>query len=389
MNIIPEIKEISAELGDIFKDLHANPELGFEEVRTSGIVKKKLQEYGVDEIHTNLGGTGVVGVIKGVKSGNHRKIGLRADMDALPIQEDTNLPYASKINGRMHACGHDGHTTMLLGASKYLAKKRNFSGTAIMIFQPAEEGLGGAVKMIQDGLFEKFPCDEIYGIHNTPNGKFGKVGICKGIAMAGAAFFDLTIKGKGSHAAMPHQSKDPIVFASILISQLQTIVSRELSPLESVVLSVTQIHSGSAYNVIPETCSMSGTIRFFSEEVFNIVQNRFKKICEGLELTNEINIKLQIRKVFDILVNDYDLSDSYMDAAEKIVGPEFVSRNEPPATGSEDFADMLKHTKGAYCRIGHSGTEPLHSPKFIFDEKIIPVGASILARIIEERLPIE
>ena len=217
-------------------------------------MEKKLREYGVDEIHTGLGKTGVIGVIRGENLGNNKSIGLRADMDALPIQENTNLPYASKITGKMHACGHDGHTTMLLGASKYLAEKRNFKGTAIMIFQPAEEGLGGAVKMIEDGLFEKFPCDEIYGIHNTPNGKFGKVGICKGIAMAGAAFFDTIIKGKGSHAAMPHQSKDPIVIASNLISQLQNIVSRNLPPLESVVLSVTQIHSGSAYNIIPENC---------------------------------------------------------------------------------------------------------------------------------------
>ena len=348
---------------------------------------KKLREYGVDEVHTGLGKTGVIGVIRGENLGNNKSIGLRADMDALPIQENTKLPYASKIAGKMHACGHDGHTTMLLGASKYLAEKRNFKGTAIMIFQPAEEGLGGAVKMIEDGLFEKFPCDEIYGIHNTPNGKFGKVGICKGIAMAGAAFFDIIIKGKGSHAAMPHQSKDPIVIASNLISQLQNIVSRNLPPLESVVLSVTQIHSGSAYNIIPENCTINGTIRYFSEESYGIVENRFKKICQGFELANDINIELKIRKVFDVLVNDFELSDSYMDAAEKIVGSTFITRNESPATGSEDFADMLKHTKGAYCRIGHSGAEPLHSPNFIFDTKIIPVGASIFAKIIEERLP--
>ena len=355
-------------------------------MRTSELVEKKLREYGVDEIYTGLGKTGVIGVIRGGTSGNNKSIGLRADMDALPIQENTNLPYASKIAGKMHACGHDGHTTMLLGASKYLAEKRNFKGTAIVIFQPAEEGLGGAVKMIEDGLFKKFPCDEIYGIHNTPNGKFGKVGICKGVAMAGAAFFDIIIKGKGSHAAMPHHSKDPIVIASNLTSQLQNIVSRNLPPLESVVLSVTQIHSGSAYNIIPENCIINGTIRYFSEDTYNIVESRFKKICQGFELANEITIELKIRKVFDVLVNDFELSDSYMDAAEKIVGSAFVTRNESPATGSEDFADMLKHTKGAYCRIGHSGTEPLHSPNFIFDTNIIPVGASILAKIIEERL---
>ena len=267
MNILPEISVISGDLEEIYKDLHSHPELGFEEERTSKIVQEKLKAYGVDEVHTDIGKTGVVGIIRGNNGGGNRRVGLRADMDALPIQEDTGLSYASKVDGKMHACGHDAHTTMLLGAAKYLAGTRNFSGTAILIFQPAEEGQGGATKMLDDGLFQKFPCDEIYGIHNDPNGKNGEIGICKGKAMAGAAIFDINIDGKGSHAAMPHQSKDPIIIAHELITQLQSILSRNVPPLETLVLSVTKIHAGSAFNVIPNNCAIAGTVRYFSDEV--------------------------------------------------------------------------------------------------------------------------
>ncbi len=387
MNLLPEISAISTDLEEIYKDLHSHPELGFEEVRTSEIVQKKLKEYGVDEIHTNIGKTGVIGVIKGNGAGGNRSVGLRADMDALPIQETTGLSYASKYHGKMHACGHDGHTTMLLGAARHLAKTRNFNGTAILIFQPAEEGRGGAVKMIEEGLFSKFPCDEIYGIHNDPNGKNGEIGICKGTAMAGAVFFDINIKGKGGHAAMPHQSTDPIIIANDLISQLQSVVSRNVPPLDSLVLSVTQIHAGSAYNVVPDNCSIAGTVRYFSDEVYAMVEERFKSICAGLEQSNKVKIDLDMRKLFGVLVNDDNISDYYMDAAEKIVGEENVQRNMPPATGSEDFADMLKHVKGAYCTIGHSGKEPVHSPNFVFDMNILPIGASVLATVVEDRLP--
>jgi len=385
MKILPEIEKISEELTSIYKDLHQHPELGFEEIRTSKIVQQKLNEFGVDELHSEIGKTGVVAIING-KNNDGRRIGVRADMDALPIEETTNLNYSSKIPGKMHACGHDGHTTMLLGAAKHLCETRNFKGKAILIFQPAEEGLGGARKMLKEGLFEKFPCDEIYGIHNSPNGRHGEVSICQGKAMAGAAFFDVTINAKGSHAAMPHQSIDPIIISSTLISQMQTIVSRNIHPLENVVLSITQVHAGSAYNVIPESASLAGTIRYFSDEAYSLVEDRFKTICQGLEKTYGVEIHIDLRNTFDVLYNDSKLSDQYMDAAEKIVGKDNVVRNATPATGSEDFADMLKHVKGAYCRIGHSGREPLHSPKFVFDTNIIPVGASILATLVENQL---
>ena len=386
MNILPEIDKISNELKKIFKDLHQHPELGFEEVRTSEIVKKRLEDFGVDEIHTNIGKTGVVAVINGKQKGANQ-IGLRADMDALPIEETTNLDYASKNPGKMHACGHDGHTTMLLGAAKHLCETRNFKGKAILIFQPAEEGLGGARLMLKEGLFEKFPCSEIYGIHNSPNGRHSEISICKGKAMAGASFFDITINAKGSHAAMPHQSIDPIIICANMIDQMQAIVSRNTPPLESVVLSITQIHSGSAYNVIPEVATLCGTIRYFSEEVYALVEDRVRAICRGREATYNVEVIPDLRNTFDVLHNDNELSDCYMDAAEEIVGKENIIRTAQPATGSEDFADMLKHVRGAYCRIGHSGTQPLHSPKFTLDPDIIPVGASVLARLVEKQMP--
>ena len=371
----------------IFKDLHENPELGFEENRTSKIVQDKLTEFGVDEVHSKIGVTGVVGIIEGRKKSS-RSIGIRADMDALPIQEKTNLPYSSKVKGKMHACGHDAHTTMLLGAAKYLCETRNFDGKAILIFQPAEEGLGGATKMIGEGVLKKFPCDEIYGMHNWPNQKPNKVEICVGPAMAGAAFFDIQIVGKGSHAAAPQNSKDSLLITSTLITQIQHIVSRNIPPLETCVISVTQIHSGSAYNVIPETAEISGTIRYFSDEIFLLAKTRLEKICNGLEISHDIKINIKIRKVFDVLVNDEGLSKAYIDAAADIVGSENTSLEASPSTGSEDFADFLKLVPGAYCKLGHEGNVALHSPEFYLDPKSLSIGSAILSRIIEKRMPL-
>ncbi|MFU8882049.1 MAG: M20 aminoacylase family protein [Rhodobacterales bacterium] len=388
MNILPVIEASTEELTAIFKDLHAHPEIGLEEERTAAIVADKLRSYGVDEVHTGIGITGVVGIIcgRGGKDAGGKRVGLRADMDALPIHEQTNLPYSSTNAGKMHACGHDSHTTMLLGAAKHLAATRDFDGTAIMIFQPAEEGLGGARGMLADGLFDRFPCDEVYGMHNSPNGKPGTVGICKGAAMAGAAFFDITVTGKGSHAAMPQQSRDTLVTAAALVGQLQTIVSRNVAPLDTCVVSVTQIHAGSAYNVIPEVAQISGTIRYFKDEVYAIAETRMKEICAGFGAAFGAEVKVDLRNVFDVLLNDHDLSDAYMDAARDIVGEEMISRDDEPATGSEDFADMLKVVPGAYCRVGHTGDVPLHNPGFVLGTEVLPVGASIMARIVERRL---
>lgn len=385
---LPEIDAAASELEAIFRDLHAYPEIGMEEVRTAGIVAEKLRAWGFDEVHEGVGNTGVVGVLKGRGQGN-RRIGLRADMDALPIEEASGLDYASKVSGKMHACGHDGHTTMLLGAAQYLAGTRNFDGTAVFVFQPAEEGLGGARAMIADGLFRRFPVDEVYGMHNQPTGQSGRATLCKGPAMAGASFFDITVTGKGSHAAMPQQSQDALVVASSLVGQFQTILGRNVAPLDQAVLSVTQIHAGSAYNVIPASATLAGTIRFFRPEVRDLMQARMRAICDGQAQGFGVEITVEFREIFDVLVNDPDLSDAWTGAAADILGADQVSDDSAPFTGSEDFADMLQAVPGAYGNLHHAGTVPLHNPGFVLDPAILPVGASIYARLIERRLPLE
>lgn len=382
MTVIHKIAEYADELVAIRRDFHEHPELGMEETRTSGIVAKYLTDWGID-VHTGIGKTGVVGVLQGRDNG--RMIGLRADMDALPIHEQTNLPFSSKTPGVMHACGHDAHTTMLLGAAKYLAETKEFDGTAVFIFQPAEEGLGGARAMLADDLFTRFPCEEIYGMHNMPDGRPNKVGVKPGQAMAGADFFDITINASGSHAAMPHQSIDPIVIGSSLVQQLQSIVSRNVPPTQPLVLSVTQMHAGSAYNVIPSECTISGTMRYFDTELADTVRQRMQALCDGVAKGYGIDVSLARRNIFDVLVNDESLSHVMLDVAAQVVGNQNTELRDDLVTGSEDFADMLRVVPGAYCTIGHEGTLPLHNDGFILDEGILPVGASIYARLIESR----
>jgi hippurate hydrolase len=385
MPVIPQIAEHVPELTAVFRDLHAHPEIGFAEHRTSDIVAQKLKGWGVDEVHEGIGGTGVVGIVHGMKPGN-RRVGLRADMDALPITEQTGLAHASVNPGVMHACGHDGHTTMLLGAARYLAATRNFEGTAVLIFQPAEEGLGGARRMLADGLFERFPCDEIFGLHNAPNGRPGQFGLCKGPAMAGASFFDITVKGKGSHAAMPHASRDTVFVATALVQQLQSVVSRNVAPNAPCVVSVTKFAAGDAYNVIPDMARLGGTLRFFSREVRDMAQSRMRTICAGLAIAHEVEIEIAFREIFDVLVNSPGHADAMLAAAADVVGQGRTDGNQPPEMASEDFADMLQRVPGAYGWLGHAGTSPLHNPGFVLDEDILPVGASILARVVERQL---
>ena len=383
MPALTAIEAFTDELVAIRRDLHAHPEIGFEEVRTSGIVAEKLAAWGI-EVHRGIGGTGVVGVLQGT-GGPGRRIGLRADMDALPMDEITNLPWRSTIPGRMHACGHDGHTTMLLGAARYLAENRGFAGTAVFVFQPAEEGLGGARAMLADNLFERFPCDEIYGIHNAPNLDPGQIAVFPGPAMAGADFFDIKITGKGSHGAMPHVGRDPVIVAISLAAALQTIVSRNADPREAAVLSITQIHAGSAYNVIPEEAVLAGTVRTFSPEIAKLIRERMREICAGMALTFGVQIDVDIRGIFDVLVNHPEQAVATAAVATEIVGAGNVLTEPKPVMGSEDFADMLRVVPGAYAWVGHAGSVPVHNPAFVLDDGILPIGASLLARLVETR----
>lgn len=366
------------------RHIHANPELARQEYATTEFVAKHLRAAGLEPKVLPRG----TGLICDLGPTGGPRIALRADMDALPMDEETNLPWRSKSAGKFHGCGHDGHTTMLLGAARYLAETRDFSGKAVFIFQPAEEGLGGARAMLADGLFERFPCDEVYGMHNNPLATPNKVGVKPGPAMAGSTFFDIHVKGVGSHGAMPHHSKDPIVAITSLVQTLQSIVSRNVPAVKPAVLSVTQIHSGSAYNVVPDKAVICGTIRYFDDEVRDLIHKRIEEMCEGYSKLFGIEVTADLRPIFTVLMNDADLSEAYLDAASEIVGTENITNENELVMGSEDFADMLKAVPGAYCTIGHGGDVPVHNPGFVFDDAILPVGASVMARIVEKRLPL-
>ena len=377
---------ISSYLDDLVairRDLHAHPELGFEEERTSGIVAERLAAWGF-EVHRGIGKTGVVGVLRG-KGSSGRRIGLRADMDALPIEEMTNLPYRSSKRGKMHACGHDGHTTMLLGAARYLAETHAFDGTAVLIFQPAEEGLGGARAMITDGLFERFPCDEVYGLHNSPHGPHGLISVRPGAAMAAADFFDIRITGRGAHGAYPHQGIDPTVVALTLGQAMQTIVSRNADPLAAVVVSITQIYGGSAYNVIPDTMHVAGTIRTFDPSMRALARNRIRELAAGVGAAFNAVIEVGIRDIFSVLHNSEEQAAAAAEIAAELFGRSNVDPAAQPKMGSEDFADMLHAVPGAYVWLGQTPGPGLHNAGYDFDDTIIPIGASLLARLVEKR----
>ncbi len=384
MPALPRVAEFADELVAIRRDLHAHPEIGFEESRTSGIVAEKLAAWGI-EVHRGVGKTGVVGVLTGRAAGS-RRIGLRADMDALPMDEETNLPYRSKHPGRFHGCGHDGHTTMLLGAARYLAETRKFAGTVVFIFQPAEEGLGGARAMLADGLFERFPCDEIYALHNAPEGPQGQVSVHSGPMMAGADFFDIRITGRGAHGAHPHQAIDPIAVAITLAQAMQTIVSRNTDPRYPTVVSITQIHAGSAYNVIPESAHLAGTVRTFRDEVRELVRTRIRALASGIAASFAASIEVDIRDIFTVLENHEAQTLAATEAAREIVGEALLEAEPRPKMASEDFAEMLRAVPGAYFWLGQTPGPAVHNPGYIFDDGILPIGASLLARIAERQL---
>jgi hippurate hydrolase len=380
------------ELMAVRRDLHANPELGFEEVRTSGIVAGALTALGV-EVHRGIGKTGVVGVIKGQRTDSGKMIGLRADMDALPMSEDSTAQYCSKVPGMMHACGHDGHTTILLGAAKYLMQNRNFNGTAVLIFQPAEEGLGGAKAMVEDGLFERFPCDAIYALHNWPALPAGVIGINPGPMMAASDKFEITIQGHGGHGAHPYQTIDPIVVAANMVTALHTIVSRNVHPLEAAVLSFGHIHAGSASaaSVIPGQAKLVGTVRTFSDEVQKVVETRMRALIASIAEGYGAKAEFNYMRNYPATINTSACAHFVADVATDLFGAERVVRDLTPSMGSEDFSFMLKKVPGAYFRLGQGGAEDgrfLHNPKFDFNDDVIPVGSATFAALVERSMPL-
>jgi amidohydrolase len=386
MAVEARIAAFESEMTRWRRDIHAHPELGFEEHRTADLVAKKLEEFGI-EVVRGVGKTGVVGRISAGSS--PRAIGLRADMDALPIEEATNLPYRSTHAGKMHACGHDGHTTMLLGAARYLAETRNFDGTVHLVFQPAEEGQGGGAAMVKDGLFERFPCDAVFGMHNRPGLAIGKFQIRSGPMMAGGAYFDIAVNGRGAHGARPESGIDPVVTASHIAIALQTIVSRNVRPLDSAVLSVTRIEGGNAYNVIPESAKLGGTARCFSRETMSLIETNMRRIAAGVASGFGATAELDFRLIFPPLVNDADETRFIADVAAELAGEANVNRDGNLVMASEDFSYMLEQRPGAYIQIGNGAREggcEVHNPGYDFNDAALPWGATLFARLVEKRL---
>jgi amidohydrolase len=386
MKIEPRIAAFHDDLTAWRRDIHAHPELGFEETRTSALVAEKLRSFGC-EVVTGIAKTGVVGTIR--VGNSPRAIGLRADMDCLPMDELNTFEHRSKHKGRMHACGHDGHTTMLLGAAKYLAETRNFEGAVHFFFQPAEEGGGGGKVMVDEGLFEKFPCEAVFGMHNRPSIGAGKFALRAGPQMAAAGMFDITITGKGAHGARPESGIDPVVVGGHIITALQSIVARNVSPHDTAVISVTQMHAGDAYNVIPESAVLRGTIRAFKMEVMELMKARIEAISRGIAEGLGARAEPKVRFSYPPLVNNPDEARFAADIAASIVGEENVDRNGPMVMASEDFSYMLNACPGAFVFIGQGGVEggcEVHNPSYDFNDQILPLGATFFARLVETRL---
>ncbi len=386
MPVINSIADKHDELAGWRRHLHQHPELGLECHQTAAFVVDRLREFGISEIQTGWATSGVVAVIEGRAPG--RTIGLRADMDALPMEEMTGAAHASTVPGKMHACGHDGHTTMLLGAAEYLAATRNFAGRVVLIFQPAEEGEGGGRIMVEEGLMDRLGIDEVYGLHNMPGLAEGHMATAPGPLLAGADEFTITIRGQGGHAAMPHNARDPIMAAVATVQALQSIVSRNLDPLERLVLSVTQIHGGTSHNIIPDYAEINGTVRHFSKEVQAMVIDRMQAIATHQAEVFGMTAELVYDKGYPPTVNHADQAQFAAEVASEVVGAAQVDVAARPIMPAEDFSYMLEERPGAYLFLGQGDTAQCHHPAYDFNDAVAPVGASFFARLVEKALPL-
>ena len=386
MAILNSIAGFENDMAKWRRHLHQNPELGRDCYKTAEYIQERLKEFGITEIHTGYASTGIVAIIEGQTSG--RTIGLRADMDALPITENTGMPYSSKNEGVMHACGHDGHTTMLLGAARYLSETRNFSGRVALIFQPDEEATGGAEVMVEEGILEQFKIEEVYALHNIPGHDVGVMYTRPGPIMAGADSFNLEIRGKGGHAAYPHEVKDPIVAALSIAQAFQTIVSRNNIPSDDLVISITQVHSGTTDNVIPETAFLNGTVRTFDLSVQEMVINRMEKIISGFSISFEVDAKFNYEKGYPPTINHKEKTNFAIEVAKEVCGSDKVLTSVGKEMGAEDFSYMLQKRPGAYLFMGIGEGAGLHNPNYDFNDAAAPVGASFFARLIEKALPL-
>ncbi|QYN44061.1 amidohydrolase [Gilliamella sp. ESL0441] len=381
MNTISQLKE---EMISWRHNIHAHPETAFQETNTTQFIIEKLKSFGITELYTEFAPTGVVGIIKGNKEG--RVIGLRADIDALDIIEENNIDYCSTIHGKMHACGHDGHTAILLGAAKYLSQHRNFSGTVVVIFQPAEENEGGGRVMVENGLFDKFPIEAVYGIHNQPNMALNHFYINHGAIMASYDVFEITVTGVGAHAAAPHLGKDTILTATQIVNGLQSIVSRNADPLSSLVVSVTQIHSGDTWNVLPQQAVIRGTVRAFSSDVQDMAESRIKQIAQGIASTFDAKAEVNYQRRYPATVNYAKQADIAISAARKVVGDDNVTIDPPPSMGSEDFAFMLQKVPGAYVWLGAGQGANLHNPAYNFNDDLLITGVKYFIEVVNQEL---
>jgi amidohydrolase len=370
------------------RDIHQHPEMLYEVHRTAGLVAEKLRSFGVDEVVTGLGKTGVVGLVRGRKQQSGKVIGLRADMDALPIDELTNLPHRSQNPGVMHACGHDGHTAMLLGAAKYLAETRDFDGTAVLIFQPAEEGGAGGMAMINDGLMERFQIREVYGMHNLPGLPVGEFALAPGPMMAAADRFDVTIEGRGGHAAYPHQTIDTVLASAHIITALQSIVSRNVNPLDAAVISVTAVHAGEAFNVLPQTVSFRGTVRTLTPKMRDFVEKRFAEVVEATAKGFGATATVTYSRGYPVTQNHAAQGDFATQVAQRVAGPKGVDPAMRPSMGAEDFSYMLEARPGAFIFVGNGDTAGLHHPAYDFNDDAIPAGIGYWATLVETAMPV-